>query len=317
MQVSKLSQLKSILNNYEFFIIDEKVSTLYKEFLGPLDQSKCYFVSAPEQSKNMHEFEKICIFFLNQKIRRTDSLCIIGGGATSDLGGFVASSLLRGINWSVIPTTLLSMIDASIGGKVGINTTQGKNLIGSFHLPQKNYFIPEFLNTLEPDEYTSGLGELIKYKFIDKNIDISKPIGEVIVDCATFKQEIVHTDLKEKGIREILNFGHTFGHGIEKLTTLSHGMSVLYGIELNLFLFSPSLLKEFYRVLGHFEINLENIKLDINKFLDVVEHDKKNTAKEIGFIILDNNKAYATKKLSRDELKTLLESNATSTNTNF
>ena len=163
MQVSKLSQLKSILNNYEFFIIDEKVSTLYKEFLGPLDQSKCYFVSAPEQSKNMHEFEKICIFFLNQKIRRTDSLCIIGGGATSDLGGFVASSLLRGINWSVIPTTLLSMIDASIGGKVGINTTQGKNLIGSFHLPQKNYFIPEFLNTLEPDEYTSGLGELIKY----------------------------------------------------------------------------------------------------------------------------------------------------------
>ena len=188
-----------------------------------------------EKAKNFADYEACLEFFISKGVHRKSHLIAIGGGATSDFAGFVASTLLRGIPWSVIPTSLLAQIDASIGGKVGINSSQGKNLVGNFHLPTNVWINPEFLKTLPERELKSGKGEILKYAFLSKEIynlvnDEHIDILNAIQPCADYKITITEDDLEEAGKRKILNLGHSFGHAFETIYGLCHGEAVMWGL---------------------------------------------------------------------------------------
>jgi 3-dehydroquinate synthase len=259
MQNISFSQLIQSIENYDHFIIDQTVYKLYENELSPLRSKKIFFVIEPEESKNIDTFNTILENFLEAGITRSSTIVAIGGGATTDLAGFVASTILRGVKWISVPTTLLGMVDASIGGKVGINTKHGKNLIGNFHEPISTFFCFDFLNTLNSTELESGKGEILKYCFLDESIK-KKCLEEgfsndLIFNCAKLKMKIVKSDLKESGNRVVLNLGHTFGHAIEKLTNIPHGVAVAKGIEINLKSFSPNLINDFNHLCSILKIN--------------------------------------------------------------
>jgi len=310
MQTLSLTQLTEILNEYQYYIVDRKVYNLHLQ--KTLVNKSVFFLDDPESCKSIKTFEKACDYFLDVGIKRKDTLICIGGGATTDLGGFVASSLLRGINWIAVPTTLLSMIDASIGGKVGINTKHGKNLLGSFHLPEMELISLDFLESLDHNQIDSGKGELIKYAFLSQKINtlLEKDCDykKIIKDCIEFKKEIVLKDFKELGLREILNYGHTFGHGFEKLLNIEHGMAVAIGIQLNIQLFSKELINHFSILTKHLGLNLKHQKVDIDSFLDILEFDKKNISNEkIRFVIVDPIGKTRNIDIDRVELKNIIK----------
>ncbi|MBT7610013.1 MAG: 3-dehydroquinate synthase [Bacteriovoracaceae bacterium] len=237
-------ELEKIINsirgmNFESLIIIIDLN-LHSQYFKKMDfdslGKKVIIWKAPpgENCKNFKEFETCLEFLLEKGVHRNSHLLAIGGGALSDYAGFIASTLLRGISWSIIPTSLLSMIDASIGGKVAINSISGKNLIGSFHNPDNIYIDDKFIATLPVDEFQSGLGELAKYGILSK--DIKKlilggaDICKIIQACAKFKQDITTKDLKESGERKILNLGHTIGHALEYIYQIKHGIAVFWGM---------------------------------------------------------------------------------------
>lgn len=177
---------------------------------------------------------------------RSDLIVAIGGGTITDLAGFAAASWLRGIDWVAVPTTLAGMVDASVGGKTGINSPYGKNLIGAFHSPVSVLIDPSWLRTLSDRDFAAGLAEVVKCGFIDDGEILSllkgKSIGEIrsnhglvsnlIERSITTKAKVVSSDFKESELREILNYGHTFGHAIEKVSdyAIRHGEAVSIGM---------------------------------------------------------------------------------------
>lgn len=310
MQVLSIDQLNNYLNEYQYFIIDRKVYELH--FSNRLENKKVFFLDAPEENKCLEDFGLACDFFLENKIKRNDTIVCIGGGATTDLGGFVASSLFRGISWIAIPTTLLSMIDASIGGKVGINTKQGKNLIGHFHQPESELFVLELLETLDHNQMDSGRGELLKYSFlsedIERKLERTSDYKSLIGDCVKFKKDVVAKDFKESGLRAILNYGHTFGHAFEKLTQVDHGIAVAIGIQLNIELFAKELQGHLNKLLSLLNLNLKHKKVSLEQFLDVLEFDKKNISFGlIRFVVVDPIGKTRFIDLKREELHSIIK----------
>lgn len=275
------SELTQIISSFEYIIADKNLIALYPQISELLESKTVYIVEDPENSKNMEVYSTILEAFLRADITRSSEILVIGGGATSDLGGFVASTILRGVSWSVIPSTLLSMVDAAIGGKVGINTNLGKNLIGNFHSPEKIYFYKPFLKTLPEIEFQSGLGEIVKYAFLDKEIfqliSTEMTVEELIGPCAKFKHEVVALDFKEKGARKILNLGHSFGHAFEKSLDISHGLAVLMGLKLIIDLYSPELMPKFEKVLMNLSLSIETRHCSFDEFWKYFLRDKKMT----------------------------------------
>lgn len=234
------------------FIVDENVSELYgssyiKKISSKFDETVLCIVPQGEQSKSSSVFMDLMNKILSSGVERTTPIIVIGGGVTGDLGGFVAASCLRGMPLIHIPTSLLAMVDSSIGGKTGINHEVGKNLIGAFYQPKAVFTDLQFLETLPHKEIVNGLGEVIKYGMISdksilthlKQIPLGKPFSfseeweQLITTCANIKVDIVAKDFKESGIREILNFGHTFAHVIERVgnyKSCSHGEAVFMGM---------------------------------------------------------------------------------------
>ena len=248
LKVDKIvKEIEKVKSDTILVVIDLNIWSLYKEKLNfeeKLKGKKVIVWKAPngERLKCIEEYQSCFNFFLSKGVHRKAHLIAVGGGATSDFAGFVAATLLRGISWSIIPTTLLSIVDASIGGKVGINTPHGKNLIGAFHMPENIWIDFDFLETLPEAERLSGLGEVFKYAFLNREIfsefkEEHPALEKIIHMCADFKERIVEEDFKESGKRKILNLGHTFGHGLERLYDISHGEAVVWGIYLILYLF--------------------------------------------------------------------------------
>ena len=171
-------------------------------------------------------------------LTRSDCIIGIGGGSATDLAGFVAASWLRGISWHAIPTSLAGMVDAAIGGKTGINSSHGKNLIGAFHSPTSVVIDQEFLNSLSERDFNAGMAEVIKCGFISDQkilelaLDAKSNIKELISRSIAVKAQVVSADFKEGRLREILNYGHTLGHAIEKIEEykLRHGEAVAIGL---------------------------------------------------------------------------------------
>src|SRR5690606_3090614 len=194
-----------------------------------------FWLKNPEEEKTLDTYGRALNFFVSQGIQRDDVIYAFGGGATTDLAGFVAATVLRGVDWVAVPTTLLAMIDGSLGGKVAVNLEAGKNLAGSFHAPQSVLICSDFLSSLPDKEWWSGKGELLKYGFLSKDIYeliIKKaPIDEIIMESAKFKTRIVEQDVKVQGERIYVHFGHTLGHAFETTLKIPHGLAAAMGIK--------------------------------------------------------------------------------------
>jgi len=198
-------------------------------------------VRTGEASKSLEVFGELLRKMLDNNFSRKDCVVAVGGGVVGDLAGFVASAYMRGVDFYNIPTTLLSQIDSSIGGKTAINFGEVKNIVGAFYQPKKVLIDPELLKTLPERQISNGLAEAIKMaltsdtKLFDifENRDVKENIDEIIIRSLNIKKSVVEEDEKEAGLRKILNFGHTIGHGIESsgnMSELYHGECVALGL---------------------------------------------------------------------------------------
>jgi 3-dehydroquinate synthase len=229
---------------------------------------------------------------------RGDWIIGFGGGATTDVAGFVASVLLRGVSWAAVPTTLLAQVDASVGGKTGVNAPTGKNLLGAFHQPSAVACSPTFLRTLPTREFRSGLAEVVKTAWIGdpelfEALESDPPraadhssLAEIVERCVRVKAEIVSQDEREQGVRETLNFGHTLGHAIETACAgkYLHGESVSLGLVAAVFLSvetdrcEASLLDRVIRLLEDLGLPTSDAMLDTDAVLAQARRDKKRRA---------------------------------------
>lgn len=226
-------------------ISDETVYALYGCALRDSLAQAGFDVSAHafppgEASKTMATYGDILRFLSGSGITRSDTVVALGGGVVGDIAGFAAATWLRGVKLVQIPTTLLAMVDSSVGGKTAIDLPEGKNLVGAFYQPHLVLIDPGTLQTLPPSVRTDGMAEVIKYGALcDKELFDQLPFEEtaadsVIARCVAIKQDIVGQDERDFGVRQLLNFGHTFGHAMEKLSgyTLPHGQAVAMGMAL-------------------------------------------------------------------------------------
>ena len=264
-------------------VTDSGVPASYAQALA--NQCKTPFictVESGEASKSIESFEKLLHTMLENGFSRKDCVVAVGGGVVGDLSGFVASAYMRGVDFYNIPTTLLSQIDSSIGGKTAINFGGIKNIVGAFYQPKKVLIDPELLKTLPERQISNGLAEAIKMALtsdkelfeIFENKNIKENIDEIIIRSLNIKKSVVEQDEKESGLRKILNFGHTIGHGIESsgnMAELYHGECVALGI---IPMCGEEIRPRVIKVLK--KCNLYNlIDFDWNKISDAAFHDKK------------------------------------------
>ncbi|MEJ5919771.1 3-dehydroquinate synthase [Corynebacterium sp. H78] len=268
-----------------------------------------FLVEVPdaEAGKTLDVCERLWGLFGEKRMGRKDAVIAVGGGAATDLGGFVAAAWMRGIDVIQVPTTLLAMVDAAVGGKTGINTAAGKNLVGAFHEPRAVFLDLDFLRTLPTEELIAGSAEIIKAGFIvDTRIldlyesdpagclDVDKHLPELIQRAVEVKAHVVSEDLKEAGLREILNYGHTFGHAVERYEEYRwrHGHAVAVGMVYVAELAKAAGLIDQELVDRHRTI-LESIGLPTtydaglyDELFDGMARDKKNRAGNIRFVVL-------------------------------
>ncbi|MBE7011289.1 MAG: 3-dehydroquinate synthase [Ruminococcaceae bacterium] len=230
------------LNRRVLIVTDSGVPQIYSQTIAKqCKQPVILTVQSGEASKSLETFGVLLQKMLDNGFSRKDCVVAVGGGVVGDLSGFAASAYMRGIDFYNIPTTLLSQIDSSIGGKTAINFGDVKNIVGAFYQPKKVLIDPNVLKTLPERQISNGLAEAVKMALtsdkelfdIFENKDITASIDEIIIRSLNIKKSVVEQDEKESGIRKILNFGHTIGHGIESsgnMSELYHGECVALGL---------------------------------------------------------------------------------------
>ena len=332
-KIAKLLKENSINLNKCLLVIDTNVpKKKINKILSYLPKKKIttHYFKANEKNKNQKNIDKILSILLSKNFNRNDCLISIGGGITGDVSGFAASIFKRGLKFINIPTTLLSQVDSSIGGKTGINTKYGKNLIGAFYQPNLVISDISFLKTLPKRELICGYGEIFKhaliadkkfFSFLNKNgskiLNLKSPLIEkAIYNSCFIKKKVVETDEKEMGIRKILNFGHTFAHAYEATLgyskRLNHGEAVILGIKtaLKFSLLNKILnIEEFKLIENHLkglklpmEIKKNFTSKNLKKILSFMKKDKKNNTKKINLVLLKKI-GYPLYKLQFDEKK--------------
>jgi len=320
----------NILNKLKIFLVESSINfdqclividknvpkKMIKKVLNSLSKKSItiHYFNASEKNKNQKSVDRIVSLLLNKNFNRNDCLISIGGGITGDVSGFAASIYKRGLKFVNLPTTLLSQVDSSIGGKTGVNTKYGKNLIGSFYQPSLVVSDINFLKSLPKREIICGYGEILKhalisdkkfFTFLNKNglkiLKLKSPLIEkTIYKSCLIKKKVVEADEKELGIRKVLNFGHTFAHAYEAALgysrKLNHGEAVILGVKTaaKFSLINKILnIKEFKLIENH--LNHLNLPRSINKFfstkdlntiLSFMKKDKKNNTKKINLILL-------------------------------
>ena len=270
-----------------------------------------YTFYANEKNKSLSQTEKIYKYLNDNSFDRNSVIIALGGGITGDITGYAASTFMRGIKFIQIPTTLLSMVDSSVGGKTGVNYNHQKNLIGTFYQPELVAIYPDFLSTLPRRELLSGAGEIFKYSFLADNRNYKllrnsleklfskRPLDvkETIQACLKIKTSIVESDEKEiTGLRKILNLGHTFAHSFEAETNykLKHGEAVIGGIFCSLFLSEilgymskekvNKIINDFYFI----KPSKKYASLNIDSVYSLMSKDKKSLMGKKRFVILED-----------------------------
>lgn len=338
--------VKSYLKNYEvefctdfgflsyvselenkFFIIDKKVYGLYEEKLKPvISDSPYYMLDAVETNKNIEQVLEIIDQMVDLKSRRNTNLISIGGGIVQDISGFAANILYRGVSWTWIPTTLLAQADSCIGSKTSLNYKHYKNLLGYFYPPDRIYVNTEFVHTLEQNDYLSGLGEMMKcalmggyecYLKTVRNIeDLLMRKDEILINeimkALEFKKRVIEVDEFDQGYRNIMNYGHTFGHALESTSdyAVPHGQAVSFGIIMANEIsaargyISRHLKEEVKRSIGAI-VNKGLLKpeyLELSKYLGALKKDKKYTGNLHNCILWNGNEVKKYVDVTDDEI---------------
>ena len=306
------------LNKRVFIITDDGVPTEYSKTVATLSkEAKIFTVKQGESSKSIAVLEEVLSAMLDFNMTRGDTAIAVGGGVVGDLTGFAAACYMRGIDFYNIPTTLLSQVDSSIGGKTAVNLGKVKNIVGAFHQPKGVLIDTDVLSTLPKRQIAAGLAEAVKMSLtsdaelfsIFETEDISLDnIEKVITRSLMIKKNVVETDEKETGLRKILNFGHTLGHAIEaqeKLHGLYHGECVALGM---LPVSSQEVRERLIKVLKKLGLPTEyNGNLD--DALKFMAHDKKCSGKTLSAIFVDEVGKCRIEKLSVDEFSTHIKNN--------
>lgn len=323
------NEIKKIYQNKKIAIVtDTNVNKLYgKEIKDNLEENgfkvKMIIVNPGEESKSLDVLKYLYDELLDFKITRKDFMIALGGGVIGDLTGFAASTLLRGIPFIQIPTSLLAQIDSSIGGKVAINLQSGKNLIGSFYHPKAVYIDPNFLTTLNQRYLNDGMTEVIKYGCISDIDLLNKLAGfenkdslldnieEIIRTCCCIKKEVVEKDEKDNGERMILNFGHTVGHSIEKCFNYkkyTHGEAVAIGMynitkkSESLGITSEGSATIIQNLLVKYGLPYEFPDVNENEIINAIMLDKKADGENINIILLKKIGHAVIKKIKKEDI---------------
>ncbi len=296
---------QNLLDNIENYIDTNQEFVIFSDDFIPkehinkiipkLNPKMVEFIPHGEHSKSMEMAYSLINLMIDKRVTRGATIIAFGGGVIGDLAGFIASVYMRGLDYIQIPTTLLSMVDSSVGGKVGINAENMKNAIGSFKQPKVVLVDPTTLKTLDKKQFNNGVAEVIKYGLIAgkslyedlMNNDIHDHLDDYIYKCVKIKADIVSKDELDLGIRQILNYGHTLGHALEQASNykLLHGEAVSIGMafmaknksfEDNLI----SMLKK-YNLPTSYEYNKDQI-------LKLIETDKKATQNKLNIIMVDS-----------------------------
>ena len=313
--------VKGVFSGSKILLLtDSNVSDLYsKEVLEKLKDFNVYtyVIPAGERSKNITNFALILEYMAKNNFSREDLVFSLGGGVVGDLAGFVASSYMRGVKFIQCPTTLLAQVDSSVGGKTAVNLEQGKNLVGAFYQPILVYVNVSTLKTLPQSELTNGFGEIVKYGFISKSVSKKmiqeKDYNQLIANCIKIKAQIVNEDEYEKGLRAVLNLGHTIGHAIESLSgyTISHGLCVAKGINKiiqaskNYYRFDDCVTKELYQLLNSYNFDLE-VPYSNKQILEKINNDKKADNKSIKAVLINEIGKVEIVKMPIEQLGELL-----------
>ena len=298
------------------FVISKKVYRLYCSKWN-ISKREIFILNDGEKEKNLKNYSKILEKAISLGLTRKDIIVAIGGGVVGDIAGYVASTYMRGIDFIQVPTTLLAMVDSSVGGKTAIDLNGLKNIVGAFHQPKAVFININFLKTLTKKDFTSGIGEIIKYAFIEEDCKYKHPLFlfeyltlscdkvikkdpmtlmRLIEYCLHLKISVVNEDEKESGLRKILNLGHTLGHALETITKYrkySHGEAVAQGM---FFIFDWAYSKgmisySYYRLAIELlnKYGFKNIKLSEcfipEKLIQIMKQDKKANKDTINFIV--------------------------------
>ena len=295
-----------------FILVDENTEKYCLDIFLQKSKIKSFNqinISSGESNKNIES----CVLIWDQlnsfKADRKSLLINLGGGVLTDIGGFAASTYLRGISFINIPTTLLGMIDAAHGGKTGIDFKLLKNQLGVFNQPLEVLLDNEYLNTLSKEEYINGYAEVVKHSLLTKksdlnfnsliNMNLFKDSEHIINSYSKVKNEIVESDKYESNIRKVLNLGHTIGHAVEsyshiseKITDLKHGEAIVIGMITELYISYKKLnfpIKDLLSVKEHLSRYFSQISFsdgDIDQIYDLMTYDKKNSSDKINFVLL-------------------------------
>lgn len=302
------------LNKKVLIITDSGVPTKYVDTL----KSQClnpfvYIIKQGESSKNITNYQKIIEFMILNDFTRKDVIVALGGGVVGDLSGFVAATFNRGITFYNIPTTLLSQVDSSIGGKTAIDFNNIKNVIGAFYPPTKVLIDSTTLTTLSKRQLHSGLVEALKmsitsneklFELIANSNNLYEDIDKIVYEALLIKKDVVEKDEKESSLRKILNFGHTIGHAIESYYNMEllHGECVGLGM---LYMVSNDLKEKIKTVLKKYEL-ITSIDANKEKILSIIKHDKKASGDNIDIIFVSKIGSYEIKTIKIEKIKELL-----------
>ena len=302
------------LNRRVFIVTDSGVPATYAQTVA----SQCkeaVVVTVPqgESTKCFASFEMLCTRLLEEGFTRSDCVVAVGGGVVGDLAGFVAASYMRGIDFYNIPTTILSQVDSSIGGKVAVDLCGVKNIVGAFYQPKRVLIDPDVLKTLPARQISNGISEAIKMSLTSDAVlfemfesgAADEEIETVIERSLRIKKAVVEQDERENGLRKILNFGHTLGHGIEaeeELHGLYHGECVALGM---LPMCSEQVYSRLVPVLKHWNLPTR-ITGDLEKMLEIAAHDKKCKGSSISVVWVEEVGAFKLMDMPLDEWKKMV-----------
>lgn len=279
------------------FIVDKRVYETLPEELKHLLYN-VVLIEANEQTKSYQGIEPIILELIQQNLRRDSTLVAIGGGITQDITCFIATTFMRGIKWAFVPTTLLAQADSCIGSKSSINFNSYKNLLGSFAPPNRIIISQQFLETLPDNDFISGVGEIAKLLIIaGKNFEFGRVnrnnIFNFTLEALMIKREFIEKDEFDKGIRQILNYGHCIGHGIESATNfaiphgiaISMGMDVVNRFSLNKNLITEERFQQLHNCISPLYLNFNKVVIQVEKVFNSQIKDKKNTSNKINLVL--------------------------------
>jgi len=310
-----LENLKTLSNESNvMYLVDQKVWNLYKNvFFNAISADKVILIEANEEQKDYFALGMIIQQLTIIQAKKNLTLVAIGGGIIQDITGFIASILYRGIRWIFIPTTLLAQADSCIGAKTSINFKNNKNLLGTFWAPNEIWLSTQFIDTLETKDFYSGIGEIIKLFLIDgekslntlsnystaTEADLRKNIESYLKQALLIKKEFIEVDEFDKGVRNILNFGHCIGHAIESATNyaISHGQAVTLGmiwaniVSVKTGILSNELNQKVYQsfLKNSHTITKEQLSFDVTQIVSAMKKDKKRENIDLAIILMGDD----------------------------